>query len=215
MKKKTIIISAVLLLTFGAILLVVKNLDYLVNRYQWHKADIAAETRHDETLKKFKSGQKLSSTEINQLMAYYYLESKEDEGIILLQEILEKQDSYMAYFGLSQLYASKANIMKTSQDARRDFISKSFKYLTEGFNKVPDKALAYYTRGMAYAILGCSEPYLKDLKKALEESKKAKTIMIADGFYVDQIRFAEVIGKDINRHKDWQATCLLDEIQHK
>ena len=214
MKRKTVIISAVLLLAFGAILLVVKNLDYLVNRYQWHKADVAAETRRDESLEKFKSGQKLSSTEINQLIAYYYLTSKDDEGISLLQEILKKQDSYMAYFGLSQLYASKTS-METSQDARRDFISKSFNYLTEGFSKVPDKALAYYTRGTAYAILGCSKPYLKDMKKALEESKKAKTIMLADGFYVDQIRFAEVIEKDIDRHKNWQRTCLLDEIRLK
>ena len=120
----------------------------------------------------------------------------------------------MAYFGLSQLYAEKAS-MKTSTDAHRDFISKSFNYLTDGFNKVPDKTLAYYTRGKAYAMLGCSEPYMNDLKKALEESKKNKTIMLADGFYVDQIRFAEVIEKDINRGKDWQGACLLDEIQHK
>jgi tetratricopeptide (TPR) repeat protein len=214
MKKKTVLVSAVILLTVLAILLIVKNLDYLVNKYQWHKADIAAETRHDETLKKFKAGQKLSSTEINQLIAYYSLTSKEDEGINLLQEILRKQDSYMAYFGLSQLYAAKAE-MKASPDAHRDFISKSFNYLTEGFGKVPDKALAYYTRGTAYAILGCSEPYMNDLKKALEESKKVKTVMLAEGFYVDQIRFAEVIEKDINRHKDWHGTCLLDEIQHK
>ncbi len=61
MKKKTVIFIAVLL-AVGAILLVVKNLDYLVDRYQWHKADIAAETRHDETLKKFKAENKLSST---------------------------------------------------------------------------------------------------------------------------------------------------------
>jgi hypothetical protein len=214
MKKKTVLVSVIILLTGGAILLLVKNLDYLVNKYQWHKADIAAETRHDETLKKFKAGQALSSTEINQLIAYYSLTSKEDEGINLLQEILQKQDSYMAYFGLSQLYAAKAE-KKASPDARRDFISQSFNYLTEGFNKVPDKALAYYTRGTAYAILGCSEPYMNDLKKALDESKKAKTIMLADGFYVDQIRFAEVIEKKMSQQKNWQGTCLLDEIQHK
>jgi tetratricopeptide (TPR) repeat protein len=211
-KNKTIIIIALVALV--AIALVVKNLDRLVNWYQWRKADIGAETRHDESLKKFKSGQKLSSTEINQLIAYYQVTEKDDEGINLLQEILQKQDSYMAYFGLSELYASKAN-SKASQNDRRNFISKSFNYLNEGFNKVPDKALAYYTRGTAYAILGCSEPYMSDLKKALEESKKAKTVMLADGFYVDQIRFAEFIEKDMNRHKTWQGNCLLDEIQHK
>ncbi len=68
MKKKTVIIIAVLI-ALAAIALVIKNLDNLVNWYQWRKADIAAETRHDESLKKFKSGQKLSSTEINQLIA--------------------------------------------------------------------------------------------------------------------------------------------------
>jgi hypothetical protein len=212
-KNKTVILIAVLF-AFVALVIVVKNLDRLINWYQWRKADIGAETRHEETLKKFKSGQKLSSTEINQLIAYYYLTSKEDEGINLLQEILQKQDSYMACFGLSQLYAAKANT-SSSSDSRRDSISKSFNYLTEGFNKVPDKTLAYYTRGTAYAILGCSKPYMDDLKKALDESTKQKTIMLADGFCVDQTRFAEVIERDIERHKEWQGTCLLDEIQHK
>jgi tetratricopeptide (TPR) repeat protein len=214
MKKKTVIISSILFLIFGAILLFVKNLDYLVKKYEWHKADIQAEKRHNESLKKFKTGQKLTSDEIGQLVVYYYFTSKEDEGIKLLQEILQRQDSYVTYFGLSELYAFKAN-MKAAPDAHRDFISKSFSYLTEGFNKVPDKALAYYTRGKAYAILGCSEPYMNDLKQSLEESKKAKTIMLEDGVYVDQIRFAEVIEKDISHHKNWQGTCFLDEIQQR
>ncbi len=214
MKKNKTIIIVVVLLVFLAIVLVVKNLDRFVNWYQWHKADIAADTRHDESLKKFKSGQKLSSTEINQLIAYYQLTSKEDEGINLLQEILQKQDSYMAYFGLSQLYASKANIIKSQVD-RRDLVSKSFKYLNEGFGKVPDKALAYYTRGTAYGILGCSELHMNDLKRALDESKKTKTVMLADGIYVDQTRFEEFIEKEMNRLKNWHGTCLLDEIQNK
>ncbi len=214
MKKNRTPIIIVVLLALGVILLVVKNLDYLVERYQWHKADIATETRHDETLKRYKAGNKLSSTEISQLVAYYYLTSKEDEGIKLLQEIREKQDSYMAYFGLSELYVVKANLEK-SVEPHREFISKAYNSLSEGFNKVPDKTLAYFMRAKGYAILGCSEPYMSDIKKSLEESKKVKMVMLADGFYVDQTRFAEAVGNETRQHKDWQGTCLLDEIQKK
>jgi len=212
-KNKTAIIVA-LIIAFVAIVLVYKNLDRLVDWYQWRKADIATDTRHNETLKKFKAGNKLSSTEISQLAAYYYLTSKEDEGIKLLQEIREKQDSYMAYFGLSELYVVKAS-MEKSVEPHREFISKAYNFLSEGFNKVPDKTLAYFMRAKGYAILGCSEPYMADIKKSLEESKKVKTVMLADGFYVDQPRFAEAVENETKQHKDWQATCLLDEIQRK
>lgn len=211
-KNKTIII--IVFVALVAIVLVVKNLDRFVNWYQWRKSDIGAETRHDETLKKFKTGNKLSSTDISQLVAYYYLTSKEDEGIKLLEEIRAKQDSYMAYFGLSELYVVKANIEK-SVEPHREFISKAYNYLSEGFNKVPDKTLAYFMRAKGYAILGCSEPYKDDIKKSLEESKKVKTVMLADGFYVDQTRFAEAVENETKQHKDWQATCLLYEIQRK
>jgi len=211
-KNKTVIVAV--LIAFVAIVLVVKNLDRLVDWYQWRKADIGAQTKHGETLQKFMTGNKLSSTEISQLVAYYYLTSKEDEGIELFQEIRQKQDSYMAYFGLSELYVVKANIEK-SVELHREFILKAYNYLSEGFNKVPDKTLAYFMRAKGYAILGCSEPYKDDIKKSLEESKKVKTVMLADGFYVDQTRFAEAVENETKQHKDWQGTCLLDEIRRK
>ncbi len=56
---------------------------------------------------------------------------------------------------------------------------------------------------------------MNDIKKALEESKKVKTVMLADGFYVDQTRFAEAVENETKQYKDWHGTCLLDEIQRK
>jgi hypothetical protein len=212
MKKKTIIIISVLLIS-AVVLLVVKNVDYLVNKYEWHRSDIKAETSYDESIKKFKAGQKLTTSEISQLIAYFNLSSKEDEGINFLKEILQRQDSYIAYFGLSQLYAAKAR-MKSTPEAHLDSISNSSNYLSEGFKKVPDKALAYYTRGFAYAFLGCSDLYMTDLKKAIEESINTKTVMIDDGIYVDQAKFAESVQKRMNQKRNY-GPCLLDEMQKK
>ena len=213
MEKRTAVIFIAVLLTFGAVMLVVKNLDFLVKKYDWKKAELTAETNHVESIRKFKSGQKISSDEINQLVVYYSLKSKEDEGINLLKEIIQRQDSYVAYFGVSQLYAAKAR-MKSSPKAHLDFISNSSIYLSQGFDRVPDKALAYFTRGNIYSTLGCSEMYINDLKKAIEESKNAKIVLIDDGVYVDRARFVEFVQKTMNRERN-RGPCLLDEIQRK
>jgi len=214
MKKRSILISIIILIVFGAILLTIKNFDLIVEKYEWHKVDKMAEKEHAQLMEKFKAGQQLTSSEIGRIVTYCNLNSKYDEGIGVLQEILKQQDAYMAYFGLSELIAEKA---KTTGpvDIRRSLISKSLSYLKQGFNKVPDKAHAYFMRGNAYAYLGCLDIAIDDLNRSLVESKKTKTTMLSDGVYVDQKRFAQVVEKNITEFKKVQNVCLLDEIQQK
>lgn len=211
-KKKTIIISVSILLLFVAILLVIKNFDSVVNRYEWHKVDKMAEKEHAELIGKVKAGQQLTSSEIGRIATYYYLNSKYDEGISVLQEVLKRQDAYMAYFELSGLHAEKAK-MNEPADVKSSLVAKSRDYLVQGFEKVPDKALAFYMRGKAYALLGCFDMSISDLNRAIEVSKKTKTTMLTDGVYVDQKRFAEVVEKDIAEFKKGHNACLLDSIQ--
>ncbi len=212
MKKRTIIVGASILLIFFVIWLLIKKFDYVSNQYQLHKVDNMAEKEHSGLIAKFKAGQQLTSSEIGRIATYYYLNLKYDEGIGIMQEILKRQDAYMAYFQLSGFYAEKAK-MNEPADIKRSLISKSRDYLVQGFEKVPDKALAFYMRGKAYALLGCLDMSISDLNRAVEESKKAKTTMLTDGVYVDQKRFAEVVEKDIAEFKKGQNACLLNDIQ--
>lgn len=212
MQKKTIIAVAIILLLFVAILLVVKNFYSVVNRYERQKVDNMADKEHAELIGKLKAGKQLTSSEIDRIATYYYLSSKYDEGISILQEILKRQDGYMAYFQLSGFYAEKAK-MNQPADVKSSLVVKSRDYLAQGFERVPDKAHAFYMRGKAYALLGCLDMAISDLNKAVEESKKAKTTMLTDGVYVDQKRFAEVVEKDIAEIKKGQSACLLDSVQ--
>jgi len=211
-KKKTIIVSAIILLLVVAILLLIKNPGYVFDRYERQKVDKMAEKEHAELIGKVKAGQQLTSSEIGRIATYYYLSSKYDEGISILQEVLRRQDAYMAYFQLSGLYAEKAK-MNEPADVKSSLVAKSRDYLAQGFEKVPDKALAFYMRGKAYALLGCLDMSINDLNQAVEESKKAKTTMLTDGVYVDQKKFAEVVEKDIAEFKKGHSACLLDSIR--
>ena len=132
MKKRTIIVSIIILLLFVAILLVIKNFDSVVSRYERHKVDNMAEKEHAELIGKVKAGQQLTSSEIGRIATYYYLSSKYDEGISILQEVLKRQDAYMAYFQLSGLYAEKAK-MNEPAEVKSSLVTKARDNLSPGF----------------------------------------------------------------------------------
>lgn len=81
----------------------------------------------------------------------------------------------------------------------------------EGFRKVPEKPLAYYMRGVAYGLLGCTEKSVEDFKRAIEESKASKIIMLGDGAYVDRERFVSMVERNIATYKNFRGDCLLEE----
>jgi hypothetical protein len=212
MKKKIIILSVVFSVLLVIIIIIAKNFDSLVEEYHWHKVDTQARQINIELLDKIKSGKQLTASEIDRITIYYHLTSNNDEGIRVLNDLLQHQDHYMIYLGLFQLSAEEAIIHDSwPLDMRRSRIQKSLRYLALWFKKVPDKALAYYTRSQSYAHLGCKKMALSDMESAIQESKKMKVVMISDGVYIDQNKFTAAVNKDFAEVRKIKGPCLVIE----
>jgi len=164
-------------------------------------------------LNKLQQGHDLKPREVNILTAYYISSSKYDDGITVLEGIAKKQNGYMTYYGLSALYASKAKLKKYAKDDT--LIKRAYNYLNKGFAAAPEKHLAYYSRGQTYAILGCFEMAIDDLRRAIEESRETKIIRLEEGISVDQQKFTAFIEKEIARLKNFRSDCLLKDIENK
>jgi tetratricopeptide (TPR) repeat protein len=209
--KRTVIFIAALLILGIVVFVVVVNKKSNLSGFGSYDAGTDAEKRHTELLNKFQQGHDLTSREVNILTAYYISSSKYDEGITVLEKIAKKQDGYMTYYGLSVLYGSKAKLKKVERED--ELIKRAHFYLKKGFTAAPEKPLAYYSRGQTFAILGCFEMAIDDLRHAIEESKKTKIIMLEEGISVDQQKFTAFVEKEIARLKNFRSDCLLKEIK--
>ena len=208
--KRRVTLVIIILVVVGALILIIEEREYLFEKYEWHRVGERAEKRYKELMGKFRKNEKLSSTEIGEIAAYFQLTGRYDEGINVLKEIQKAHDDYGAFLSLSGLYAYKARTLSGS-DERKKLVSMSYNNMMEGFRKVPEKPLAYYMRGVAYGLLGCTEKSVEDFKRAIEESKASKIIMLGDGAYVDRERFVSMVERNIATYKNFRGDCLLEE----
>lgn len=212
MKRTVIFIATLLILGIVAFVVVVNNKSDL-SGFRSYDAGKDAEKKHTELLNRFQEGRDLTSREVNILTAYYISSAKYDEGITVLEKIAQKQDGYMTYYGLSALYGSKAKLRKVERED--ELIKRARFYLNKGFTAAPEKPLAYYSRGQTFAMLGCFEMAIDDLRQAIEESKKYKIIMLEAGISVDQQKFIAFVDKEIARLKNFRSDCLLTNTENK
>jgi tetratricopeptide (TPR) repeat protein len=209
MRDRRVVLGIIILSVVILVVLIIKNPGFLTGKYEWYKAEKISEKRQKEIMEKFDKNKKLNSVEIGEIAAYFLLKQKYDEGIKKLKDIQSRQDNYAVYFNLSAMYAYKAMTLGPSDEKIR-LVSISHDYLMKGFTKVPDKSLAYYLRGKAYGVLGCSEMAVEDFHKAIEESKAFKIILLGDDLYVARQKFVEIVEEDIVNYKQFKGNCLIE-----
>jgi len=208
MNRRKFMFGIIGLVIAGGLVLIAINIDHFLEKYEWHKAEKRAEKRYKELMAKFEKNAKLSPMEIGEIAGYFQITSKYDEGIRVLENIRKYSDNYDVYFSLSGLYGYKARTIHLP-DEKEKLASISYGYMMEGFRKVPEKPFAYYLRGMAYGVLGCTEKSVEDFNKAIEESKRADKIMFGEGIYIDRQRFVAIVERDIKSYKEVRSNCLL------
>ncbi|MGZ3568143.1 MAG: hypothetical protein ACXU9W_05055 [Thermodesulfobacteriota bacterium] len=209
-KRRVALVIMILIAVGGALSLLIKYREYLFEKYEWHRVGQRAEKRYKELFGKFSKHEKLSSMEVGEIATYFQLKGRYDEGINILKEIQKAQDDYPAFFSLSGLYAYKARTLSPS-DERKRLVSMFYNNMMEGFRKIPERPLAYYMRGVAYGVLGCTEKSVEDFNRAIEDSKASKIVMSGDGAYVDRERFVSIVERDIATYKNFTGDCLLEE----
>lgn len=140
-------------------------------------------------------------------------QEKYDKGIEIFEKLKDSEDyigiRYEIYFSLSTFYIGKAN--KTAEKERGHLIKKAEEYLSLGFNNSPEKALAYYKRGMVYSAMKCMEKAKIDLQEAINTAKTKELIYFEEGVYLNKERFIEFVTKVMDSLGSLEDSCMLEE----
>lgn len=205
-----------ILISFLFLLISVNACSKLSDKYEEYKNKKKVEKisieRKDALLDKIKKGEKLDGFEISSLSSIFSLEGKFNEGIDLLEKLqhLEnyKDERYSIYFDLALLYTEQY-IQSRKSETKQQQLLKASKYLTDGFENTPEKALAYYKRAKVYSVMGCVEKAKSDLREAMTIAKSQNIIFFGNGIYLDNDHFVKIITNDLGGLEGINDNCPI------
>ncbi|MEW6584407.1 MAG: hypothetical protein AB1442_02220 [Nitrospirota bacterium] len=207
-------------IVFLLLLISVTACSKLSDKYEEYKnkkeVEKIGKERKAALLDKIKRGEKLDSFEISSLSSILSLEGKFNEGIDLLEK-LQRSESYKAeqysiYFDLALLYTEQY-IQSRKVETKQQLLLKASKYLTDGFENTPEKALAYYRRAKVYSVMGCIEKAKADLREALTIAKSKNIIFFGTGIYLDKDHFVKIITNDLGGLEGINDNCILGHVK--
>lgn len=168
--------------------------------------------KKDALLNKIKRGEKLDAFEISSLSSIFSLEGKFDEGIDFLEKLQHsdsyKDERYSIYFDLALLYTEQY-IQSRKFETKQQLILKASKFLADGFENTPEKALAYYKRAKVYSVMGCVEKAKSDLQEAMTIAKSKNIIFFGTGIYLGKDQFVKITTNDLVGLEGINDHCIL------
>ncbi|MGE5892601.1 MAG: hypothetical protein ACM34I_00940 [bacterium] len=204
------------LILFLSLLIGVIACSKLSDKYKEYKNKKEIENlsreRKNVLLDKLKRGEKLESFEISSLTSIFSLEGKFDEGIDLLENLQHsanyKDDRYSIYFDFALLYTEQY-VQSRDPETRQQLILKAQKYLADGFDNTPEKALAYYKRSRVYSVMDCIEKAKSDLQQVMTIAKSKDIIFFGNGIYLTKDHFVKIITNDLVELEGIKDHCVL------
>ena len=168
-------------------------------------------------LERIRKGEQLSGSEIGSLASILAMQGDYDQGINTLQNLERepryKDLQYEIHFDLAVLNVEKA--MTKKQESNRELITEFDNYLTKGFTETPDKALAFYKRGIIYSGIGCINRARQDLDESIKLAEKGDLIYWGDGIYLKKDQFIQIVKKQVDSSKSLNDHCILTENKAK